>query len=114
MYSQICGTKMGTAYKKRRLSIVHVGTNDASTRDRKRKIDDIIHDFRDIFKLCFEKFPNAVVCYSDILPRWDADSDRAEQINREMKEATKQLGVRYIDSWSQFDKIRKYYKYNPK
>lgn len=93
--------------------IIHVGTNDASTRDRKRKIDDIVVDFRELFQLCSEKFPNAVISYSDILPRWDNDNDRVVQINREMKEVAKQLNIRYIDSWSQFDNARKFYKYNP-
>ena len=34
--------------------ILHVGTNDASTRDRKRKILEIIADFKDIFKAGFD------------------------------------------------------------
>ena len=90
-----------------------MGTNDASTRDRTRKISDIIEDFEDLFELCAAKFPNATLCYSEILPRWDADNERAIKVNAEMRPICKKFNVEYIDTWTTFDKVRKYYKYNP-
>lgn len=93
--------------------VLHVGTNDASTRDRTRKICDIIDDFEDLFLLCKDKFPNAVICYSEILPRWDADNKRAQQVNQEMRQLVKKFDIKYIETWSQFDKVRKFYKYTP-
>ena len=40
------------------ICILHVGTNDASTRDRKRKLDEVILDFEDIFKERSHTFGN--------------------------------------------------------
>ena len=72
---------------------------------------EIVEDYKQLFKLAQDYYPNATIAFSSILPRWDEDNARVKEINKQMMSVCQEANIEFLPTWRTFQHEQRFYKY---